>query len=74
MAETVFIQGESGSVIEHDLPLPEGVADRLRHGVIFLVDADGNPIPETPVVPLPPKVEWRPASAEDKVTKTVAKK
>lgn len=44
MADTVFILGEAGTVIEHDLPLGPGIEGRLRTGVIHLVDKDGQPV------------------------------
>lgn len=44
--ETVFVRGENGQVIEHDLPLPSGVQDRVDRGQLHLTDKDGVPLPE----------------------------
>lgn len=38
MAETVFVLCDNGSVIEHDLPLPSGIAARVESGQLRLVD------------------------------------
>lgn len=44
MAETVFVLCDNGSVIEHDLPLPSGIATRVESGQLRLVNADGSQI------------------------------
>lgn len=40
--QTAFIRGENGVVVEHDLPLPPGIQDRLNRGHIHRVNADGT--------------------------------
>lgn len=44
MAEHVHILGGNGEVILHDLPLPVGLIDRIAHGDVTIVNADGSPI------------------------------
>lgn len=49
--ETGFFLGEGGSIIEMDLPLAEGIAQRVEKGAIVRVaNADGDPYepPESP--------------------------
>ncbi|WP_128977280.1 hypothetical protein [Streptomyces roseicoloratus] len=69
MAETIHIRGEGGAVIAMDLPLPDGIADRLTKGLLRRVNADGTPYIEQDGagVPAPPaeapaksapKAEW----------------
>ncbi|MDQ0829535.1 hypothetical protein QF032_001379 [Streptomyces achromogenes] len=43
MAETIYVRGEGGAVIAMDLPLPEGIQERLDRGAIQRVNADGSP-------------------------------
>lgn len=40
--QTAFIRGENGVVVEHDLPLPAGIQDRLDRGHIHRVNPDGT--------------------------------
>lgn len=42
MADTIHVRGEGGTIFEMDLPLPEGVAQRLAFGSITRVNADGS--------------------------------
>jgi len=42
MAETIYVRGEGGAVIAMDLPLPEGIADRFKSGLLVRVQADGS--------------------------------
>lgn len=42
MSGTVYVRCDDGSVIEHDLPLPSGIADRVARGQLKLVNADGS--------------------------------
>ncbi len=52
MSGTVFVRCDDGSVIEHDLPLPSGIADRVERGQLKLVNADGSdPADEVPAEP-----------------------
>lgn len=44
MAETIHVCGESGVVWEMDLPLPEGVAQRLDRGDLTRVNPDGSAV------------------------------
>jgi len=44
MAETIYVRGEGGTVFEMDLPLPEGVEQRLEAGAIVQVNPDGSPL------------------------------
>lgn len=44
MVEHVHILGGNGEVISHDLPLPYGLIDRIAHGDVKIVNADGSPI------------------------------
>lgn len=46
MSETIHVRGEGGAVWEMDLPLPEGVAQRLQRGDLVQVDQDGVPVDE----------------------------
>ena len=41
-APHVFILGEGGTVFKMDLPLPEGVQDRMDKGYIRQVNEDGS--------------------------------
>ncbi len=60
--ETVFIRGENGVVVEHDLPLPPGVQDRVDRQQLHRVNEDGSPW-----APEPEKSARRSAAkAEDK--------
>ncbi|MBD9731176.1 hypothetical protein IGX29_04960 [Streptomyces sp. H28] len=43
MAETIHVRGEGGAVFTMDLPLPEGIADRLAKGLLVRVNEDGSP-------------------------------
>lgn len=60
---TIYLRGESGVVIPHDLPLPEGIAWRMSKGYITQVEADGSPLaepepqPERPT-PAAKKADW----------------
>lgn len=51
--ETVYIRGESGAVIEHSLPLPSGIQDRLDRGHLQQVEADGGPLKAEKPKPAP---------------------
>ena len=52
--ETVHVLCDNGSVMEHDLPLPSGIADRVARGQLRLVNADGTPLAgPAPVPPVP---------------------
>lgn len=51
MAETVFVLCENGLVMEHDLPLPEGLAQRVTVGEAVLVNEDGSPLSTQDTVP-----------------------
>lgn len=42
MAETVYLRGENGVVLEHKLPLPDGITHRMTKGYITRVNADGS--------------------------------
>lgn len=68
MAETAFFRGEGGVVLEMDLPLPEGIAQRVERGAIVRVaNAQGDPYVATegtPLVPAPPTK--RPADSAPK--------
>jgi hypothetical protein len=58
MAESIHVQGEAGTVIKMDLPVPSHIAQRLEKGQIRRVNADGSPYidqePTTGPVPGPP--------------------
>lgn len=54
MAETIYIKGENGVVVAHDLPLGEGIADRLTKGHLRRVNPDGT--------------DWSPSEVADDVT------
>lgn len=61
--ETVYIRGENGLVMEHRLPLPDGVAHRLAKGYLQQVNADGSPLSDQPAAPDRPaktasKTDW----------------
>ncbi|MGR7002807.1 hypothetical protein ACU686_40495 [Yinghuangia aomiensis] len=43
MAESIFVRGEGGLVIEMALPLPEPIQDRLDKGALRRVHNDGSP-------------------------------
>jgi 3-hydroxyisobutyrate dehydrogenase-like beta-hydroxyacid dehydrogenase len=54
MVETIHIKGENGLVLAHDLPLGEGIADRLAKGHLRRVNEDGSdymPEPEAEHAP-----------------------
>ena len=48
MPETIHVRGEGGAIIAMDLPLPEPIAERLEHGQLVRVNADGSPYYGTP--------------------------
>jgi hypothetical protein len=56
--ETAWFRCEGGCVLEMDLPLPEGIAQRVQAGAIVRVDGpDGDPYipaPDSPPAPAPP--------------------
>lgn len=62
MAETVFIRGEGGGVIEMSLPLHEAIADRLTKGYLRVVNADGTELDDVKELTRPlvtaRKIEW----------------
>lgn len=62
MAETVYIRGENGSVIPHDLPLPLGIQDRLDRGYLQLVELEVDPADDAPQLERPAasalKADW----------------
>lgn len=60
--ETVYIRGENGVVVKHDLPLPPGVQDRLGRGQLHRVNADGSPWEPEPEKPS----RRTPAKSDDK--------
>lgn len=62
--ETVHILCDNGSVIEHDLPLPSGIADRVARGQLRLVNADGTDLTEE--VPAEPEAAAKPTRAKRK--------
>lgn len=80
VTDTIHVIGEGGVVFEMDLPLPEGVAQRLERGDLRRVNADGTPY-ECPVEPVEPAEEdpfavKRPADGagkQDWVTYAVSK-
>ncbi|MFC8124660.1 hypothetical protein [Streptomyces sp. NPDC057302] len=43
MAETIYVRGEGGAILAMDLPLPEGIEQRVEAGLIRRVNADGSP-------------------------------
>lgn len=45
MPESVYIRGEGGRILKHDLPLPAAIQARLDAQVIFLVDAPADDVP-----------------------------
>lgn len=48
MAETIHVRGEGGAVFPMDLPLPEGIQERLERGAIHRVNSDGSPYRAAP--------------------------
>lgn len=63
MSGTVFVRCDDGSVIEHDLPLPSGIADRVERGQLRLVNADGTDVEDEPAADEAPA---KPARAKRK--------
>jgi hypothetical protein len=47
MGESIHVRGEGGVVWEMDLPLPDGVAQRLENGDLTHVNEDGSPSRES---------------------------
>lgn len=43
MARTIWLRGEGGAIMEHELPLHETISDKLRQGHISRVNEDGTP-------------------------------
>lgn len=43
MADSIFVRGEGGAIIEMDLPLPEPIQERLDKGALRRVHNDGSP-------------------------------
>lgn len=72
MAETIYVRGEGGAILAMDLPLPEGIEQRVEQGLIRRVNADGSPHAGTDRVPgasgsaLTQGVSPRPAKAAPK--------
>lgn len=62
MSGTVFVRCDDGSVMEHDLPLPSGIADRVERGQLRLVNADGT----DPADEAAPEPEAKPAASRAK--------
>lgn len=46
MAETIHVRGEGGAIFAMDLPLPEGIEQRLAAGQLRRVNPDGSPLTE----------------------------
>lgn len=42
MADSIYVRGEGGMVIEMDLPLPDHIEHRLKAGHLRHVNADGT--------------------------------
>ncbi|WP_369778839.1 hypothetical protein [Streptomyces sp. R33] len=63
MAETIHILGEGGGIHAMDLPLPEGIAERLAKGHLRRVNEDGSPYEEGGPETVAPPVEQPPQSA-----------
>ncbi|MGW2044643.1 hypothetical protein ACWCPF_05600 [Streptomyces sp. NPDC001858] len=55
MAETIYVRGEGGGIFAMDLPLPEGIQERLDRGAIQRVNTDGSPYYGAPVAGPAPK-------------------
>lgn len=53
MPESVYIRGEGGRILKHDLPLPEAIQARLDAQVIFLVDPPADEAPAAEPEPSP---------------------
>lgn len=72
MAETIYVRGEGGAILAMDLPLPEGIEQRVEQGLIRRVNADGSPYASTDRAPgasgsaLTQGVSPRPAKAAPK--------
>lgn len=72
MTESIHVRGEGGVIWEMDLPLPEGVAQRLAKDDLVRVHADGSryeePEPEGPGAPSDPDpfATKRPADSASK--------
>ena len=70
MAETIWLRGEGGSVIEFDTPLSPPIASRLARGYLRRVNPDGSTYVEpadTPANPdVPPPATTRPAKSAPK--------
>lgn len=67
MTETVHVLCDNGSVMEHDLPLPAGIADRVARGDLRLVNPDGTDITAEPSVVDDPVAEVPSGSVADVV-------
>lgn len=65
MAETIHVRGEGGVVWEMDLPLPDGVAQRLANGDLTRLNKDGSPY-EEPTEDLAGPQDGPPAKAASK--------
>ena len=57
MAETIHVRGEGGAIFAMDLPLPEGIADRFKSGLLVRVNADGSPHAGAPAAEPPAGAE-----------------
>lgn len=66
--ETAWFRCEGGVVLEMDLPLPEGIGQRVRQGAIVRVAGpDGAPYveaPDEPEVPGPPTTRPAPSASK----------
>lgn len=64
MPESVYIRGEGGRILKHDLPLPSAIQDRLDAKVIFLVDPPAEVAAEPEPKPAAKKATRKAASTE----------
>ncbi|MDX3235657.1 hypothetical protein PV392_08150 [Streptomyces sp. ME03-5709C] len=63
MAETIHVRGEGGAIFAMDLPLSEGIQQRLEQGLIQRVNPDGSPFQAIPSAPADEREE---GDGEDK--------
>jgi len=66
MAETIHVRGEGGAIFAMDLPLPEGIQERVDRGLIQRVNADGSPY--TGALPARPQAPAQDVGTDDAET------
>lgn len=73
MTDSIHVQGEGGTVIKMDLPLPEHIAQRLTTGQLRRINEDGTPFSDSTSQPLAPGSDPVPGPPLTEPAKTAVK-